>query len=87
MPNNTALSKGPEFMLDHDGTTMFFFCVCVLALGIARRGRGVCVCGLVVSRVKRDFPNRSQWECDIDKVFALPPPSHQLTREHMPVSS
>ena len=28
MPNNTALSKGLEFMLDHDGTTMFFLCVC-----------------------------------------------------------
>lgn len=49
--------------------------LCVLALGIARSGRGVC-CELVVSRVKCDSPPCLQWECDIDKVFALPPPSY-----------
>lgn len=83
-PKHSFFSKGFEFMSDRDRTTTV---LCVLALGTARRGqRGVC-CGLAISRVKRDFPLRSQWECDIDKVFALPPPSYQLTREHMPVST
>lgn len=37
-------------------------------------------CGLAISRVKHDITLCSQWECDIEKVFALPPPSYQLTR-------
>lgn len=47
----------------------------------------MCVVGPTISRVKRDFPLCSHWECDIDKVFAMHPPSYQLTREYMPVST
>lgn len=55
--------------------------VCV---GAARRGMGVC-CGPAFSRVKRDFPVCSQWECDRQSALLLT--SYQLTREHMPVSA
>ena len=69
----------------------------MLALESVRCGWCVCVCvcvcvrvsvvGVAISRVKRDFLSCWRWECDIENVFSVSPPSYKLTLEHMPESS